>query len=77
MFIGSQALVIAVLSPGVAVGYSNLRLPFGLVPTEATIGSYRQKHSVRALHRVYSVEATVWIWGIEPFMRLTFDAAIY
>ena len=36
----------------------NLSLPFGLVPTEATIGSYRQKHSARALHRVYSVEAT-------------------
>ena len=35
-----------------------LSLPFGLVPTEATIGSYRQKHSARALHRVYSVEAT-------------------
>ena len=41
MFIGSQALAIAVLSPGVAVGYSNLRLPFGLVPTEATIDSYK------------------------------------
>ena len=36
----------------------NLSLPFGLVPTEATIGSYRQKHSARALRRVYSVEAT-------------------
>jgi hypothetical protein len=33
-------------------------LPFGLVPTEATIGSYGQKHSARALPRVYSVEAT-------------------
>ncbi len=39
-------------------GYLNLSLPFGLVPTEATIVSYRQKHSARALHRVYSVEAT-------------------
>ena len=38
--------------------YLNLSLPFGLVPTEATIGSYRQKPSARALHRVYSVEAT-------------------
>ena len=38
--------------------YLNLSLPFGLAPTEATIGSYRQKPSARALHRVYSVEAT-------------------
>jgi len=33
-------------------------LPFGLVPTEATIGGYRHDHSVRALRRVYSAEAT-------------------
>ena len=39
--------------------YLNLSLPFGLVPTEATIGSNHQKHSARALHRVYSVEATL------------------
>ncbi len=38
--------------------YLNLRLPFGLAPTEATIGSYRHDRSVRALHRVYSVGAT-------------------
>ena len=38
--------------------YSKQRLPFGLFPTEETIGSYWQKHSVRALRRVYSVEAT-------------------
>ena len=38
--------------------YLNLNLPYGLVPTEATIGSYEQKYSARALHRVYSVEAT-------------------
>ena len=38
--------------------YLNLSLPFGLVPTEATIVSYRQKQLARALHRVYTVEAT-------------------
>ncbi len=38
--------------------YLTLRLPFGLVPTEAAIGGYRHDHSVRALHRVYSVGAT-------------------
>jgi hypothetical protein len=38
--------------------YLNSDLPFGLVPVESIIGSYRQKHSARALHRVYSVEAT-------------------
>jgi hypothetical protein len=32
--------------------YLNLSLPFGLVPTEATIGSYRQKPSARALRLV-------------------------
>ncbi len=37
----------------------NLRLPFGPAPTEATIGGYRHDSSVRALHRVYSVEATL------------------
>ncbi len=39
--------------------YLNLSLPFGLVPTEATIGSYRQKPSARALHR-YETGGEPW-----------------
>ena len=38
--------------------YLSFRLPFGLAPTEATIGGYWQDRSVQALHRVYWVEAT-------------------
>ena len=33
-------------------------LPFGLDPAEATTGGYRCQHSVLALRRVYSAEAT-------------------
>ena len=36
-----------------------LSLPFGPVPTELTIGGYKQDHSIPALRRVYSVEATL------------------
>ena len=46
----------------------NLSLPFGPVPTEATIDSYRRDHSVRALRRVYSVEAAFG-WAKRCFHR--------
>jgi len=36
----------------------DLSLPFGLAPMEATIDGYTLDHSVQALRRVYSVEAT-------------------
>ncbi len=39
--------------------YLTLRLPFGPAPTEAAIGGYSHEHLVRALHRVYSVGATI------------------
>ena len=38
--------------------YLDISLPYGLVPTEATIDGYMLDHSVQALRRVYSVEAT-------------------
>ena len=46
----------------------NLSPPFRPVPTEATIGGYKQDNSIQALRQVYSVEAAFG-WAKRCFHR--------